>query len=104
VVWLIWISPAMVWQRDDEGREMDVLVQHGCPMTSLDDGRRVLQWLEGFQVHQQRKMAMVRTFPTKPEGLDPAKLGLGLAMRVKLQKLFPGAPEEIMMKCHVWRR
>jgi hypothetical protein len=104
VVWLIWISPAMVCQRDDEGREMDELVHHGSPMSSLDDGRRVLQWLEGFQVHQQRKMAMVRTFPTKPEGLDPAKLGLGLAMRVKLQKLFPGAPEEIMMKCHVWRR
>ena len=29
--------------RDDEGREIEVLVQHGCPMISLADGRRVLE-------------------------------------------------------------
>ena len=41
--------------KDDEGREIQVQIQQGCPMMSLADGRRVLQWLEGFQVHQLRK-------------------------------------------------
>ena len=84
--------------RDDEGREIEVLVQHGCPMISLADGQRVLEWLELFQVHQQRKMAMVKTFIKNPEDLNPMKLDLELAMTVKLQQLFPGVPEEIMMK------
>lgn len=67
-------------------------------MISLADGQRVLEWLELFQVHQQRKMAMVETFIKNPEDLNPMKLDLELAMTVKLQQLFPGVPEEIMMK------
>lgn len=42
--------------RDDEGRQVEVQVQHECPMVSLMDGRQILQWLEGYQVHQLRKI------------------------------------------------
>ena len=41
--------------RDDEGREFEVRVVQGCPMISLADGQRILEWLEWYQVHQQRK-------------------------------------------------
>ena len=84
--------------KDDEGREIQVQIQQGCPMMSLDDGLKVLLWLEGFQVHQLRKMAMVRTFLKNPEEVDPTKLDLELALTVKLQHLFPNLPEEIMAK------
>jgi hypothetical protein len=66
-------------------------------MIALRDGRQILEWLELYQVHQLRKMAMVRTFLKKPEEVDPLKLDLELALPVKLQQLFPHLPEDIMM-------
>lgn len=30
--------------KDDEGRRIDVQVQHGCPMVSLEDAERILEW------------------------------------------------------------
>jgi len=80
--------------RDDEGREIQVQVQHGCPMMSLMDGQRVLEWLEGYQIHQLRKMAMVRTFIKNPQEVDLTKMDLELAVTVKLKQLFPDLPEE----------
>ena len=84
--------------QDDEGRQIEVQVQHGCPMIALRDGRQILEWLELYQVHQLRKMAMVRTFLKRPEEVDPLKLDLELALTVKLKQLFPNLPEDIMMK------
>ena len=48
-------------------------------MVSLEDGQRLLQWLEGFQVHQRRKMAMVRTFIKDPEEVDMDQMEMELA-------------------------
>ena len=67
-------------------------------MVSLADGQKILEWLEGYQVHQRRKMAMVRTFLKDPEELDVDRMDLELAVTVKLKKMFPELPEEIMMK------
>ena len=61
-----WASP---WQwsgnqcqlRDDERRQLEVRVLQGCPMVSLADGQRILEWLEHYQAHQQWKLAMVRS-------------------------------------------
>ena len=47
--------------RDDQDRNIDVQVLQGCPMVALPDGQRLLEWLEHYQVYQQRKLAMVRT-------------------------------------------
>eukprot|EP00435_Cladocopium_sp_Y103_P067668 s1206_g30.t1 len=84
--------------RDDVGRQIPVQVQHGCPMVSLADGQQILQWLEGFQVHQRRKLAMVRSFMQNPGEIDPAKLDLEMALTIKLKRLFPDLPEEILGK------
>jgi len=35
-------------------------------MMAQDEGRRILKWLEFFQVHQKRKMAMVKIMLTNP--------------------------------------
>ena len=50
--------------KDDEGRQIEVTVVNGCPMVTQEEGRRILQWLEFFQVHQKRKMAMVQKMIT----------------------------------------
>ena len=84
--------------KDDEGRQIDVTVVNGCPMVTQAEGRRILEWLEFFQVHQKRKMAMVQKMITAPEEVDKSQLDLELAMTLKLRMMFPNLPEEIMMK------
>ena len=84
--------------KDDEGRQIEVTVVNGCPMVTQEEGRRILQWLEFFQVHQKRKMAMVQKMITAPEEVDKSQLDLELAMTLKLRMMFPNLPEEIMMK------
>ena len=84
--------------KDDEGRQIDVTVVNGCPMVTQAEGRRILEWLEFFQVHQKRKMAMVQKMITAPEEVDKSQLDLELAMTLKLRMMFQNLPEEIMMK------
>ena len=84
--------------RDDEGREFEVRVVQGCPMVSLADGRRILEWLEWYQVHQQRKLAMVRTLLADDTQVDRQRLDLELALTYKLRQLFPHLPDEVMMR------
>ena len=84
--------------QDDVGRQFHVQVKQGCPMVSLTDGQKLLQWLEGYQVHQWRKLAMIRTFMKNPEEVDPGKLDLEMAITIKLRRLFPDLPEEILGK------
>ena len=84
--------------KDDEGRQIDVTVVNGCPMVTQAEGRRILEWLGFFQVHQKRKMAMVQKMITAPEEVDKSQLDLELAMTLKLRMMFPNLPEEIMMK------
>ena len=80
--------------QDDVGRQFQVQVQQGCPMVSLTDGQKLLQWLEGYQVHQWRKLAIMKN----PEDVDPGKLDLEMALAIKLKRLFPNLPEEILGK------
>ena len=84
--------------RDDEGRQIDVQVIHGCPMISLADGQMILQWLEAHQVHQQRKLAMVRTLMNDESQVDQSKLDLEMALTLKLRQHFPDLPDEVMMR------
>ena len=84
--------------RDDEGREFEVRVVQGCPMVSLADGQRILEWLEWYQVHQQRKLAMVRSLLADDTQVDRQRLDLELALTYKLRQLFPQLPDEVMMR------
>ena len=84
--------------RDDEGREFEVRVVQGCPMISLADGQRILEWLEWYQVHQQRKLAMVRSLLADDTQVDRQRLDLELALTYKLRQLFPHLPDEVMMR------
>ena len=94
----------MIWSgnqcqlRDDEGRQIDVQVIHGCPMISLADGQMILQWLEAHQVHQQRKLAMVRTLMNDESHVDQSQLDLEMALTLKLRQHFPDLPDEVMMR------
>ena len=83
---------------DDQGRKIEVTVVNGCPMVTQSEGRRILEWLEFFQIHQKRKMAIVQKMITAPEEVDKSRLDLELAMTLKLRTMFPDLPEDIMMK------
>ena len=84
--------------RDDQGREIQVTVQNGCPMISRDDGQRLLQWLELFYVHQWRKLAVVKTLMADHDLVDKRTLDAEVAMTLKMKEIFPDLPDELMMK------
>ena len=84
--------------KDDVGRSLNVTVINGCPMLTREEGQMVLQWLEGYQVHQWRKMAVLKTIFTRPEEVDKSQLDLELALTMKLRQQFPDLLDDIMAK------
>eukprot|EP00435_Cladocopium_sp_Y103_P030555 s975_g7.t1 len=82
--------------RDDEGRELTVTVVNGCPMISREEGFQLLDWLEGFQQHQRRKLAVIRTLLTAPDEIDKFNMTLEVAFTAKLRQHFPNLPDEVM--------
>ena len=84
--------------RDDEDRQVEVRVIQGCPMVSLMDGQRILEWLELYQVHQQRKLAMVRSLLVDEDAVDKSRMDTELALTYKLRRLFPDLPDDVMMR------
>ena len=84
--------------QDDEGRQIPVTVMNGCPMVTLEEGRHLLEWLEHYQVHQQRKLAMVRSLLMDETEVDKSRLDLELALTYKLRRYFPQLPDEVMMR------
>ena len=83
---------------DDENRNIPVTVINGCPMISMDDGRKLMEWLEFYYVHQWRKLAMVRTMLADDAMVDRSKLTMELAFTLKLRQVFPDLPDELMMR------
>eukprot|EP00435_Cladocopium_sp_Y103_P065291 s12_g27.t1 len=77
-------------------------------------GDQLLQWLEGYQVHQRRKLALVRTMFTEDDQIDIDALDLELALTddqididaldlelaltVLLKKQFPQLPDEVLTR------
>ena len=92
--------------QDDVGRMIDVQVVHGCPMISLADGQRLLEWLEGYQVHQQRKLAMVRTLLMDEQQVDRSKRTcvLGPCFPGHLPSEFPSATTWESIPMGSWQR
>ena len=88
--------------RDDEGREVEVTVQNGCPMVSQADGQRLLEWLELYYVHQWRKLAVVKTLVADHTLVDKRTLDAEVAMTLKMKEIFPDLPDEMMMKLVPW--
>ena len=66
--------------RDDEGREIPVELKNGCPMISKLEGEKILQWLEGFYVHQCGKLAVVKTLIADEAMVHKNCLDLEVAM------------------------
>jgi len=84
--------------QDDEGRQVPVTLQNGCPMIDRDEGEKILQWLELYQVYQHRKLAVVKTMMMDDSMVDKSNLSLDLAMTLKMRQEFPELPDHIMMK------
>jgi predicted GH43/DUF377 family glycosyl hydrolase len=78
--------------RDDDGRNIEVQVQHGCPMVSLEDGQRILEWLEAYHIYQRRKLMMVKTLLTDEDQIDKTGTNLDLALTAKMRQQFPKLP------------
>ena len=83
--------------RDDENREIPVEVRNGCPMVSNAEGRKMLDWLEHFQIHQGRKLAIVKTMMMDANMVDKSRLTMEMAVTLKMREVFPNLPDEVMM-------
>eukprot|EP00435_Cladocopium_sp_Y103_P014795 s1755_g3.t1 len=83
---------------DVDGREIPVVLRNGCPMVEERQGDQLLQWFEAFQIHQKRKLAIVRTLLRDEDQIDKESLDLELALTVRLRQLFPQLPDEIMAR------
>ena len=84
--------------QDCEGRVIPVALQNGCPMLEVAQGDQLLQWLEAFQTHQRRKLAIVKTMMTDADQVDKNVMDLELALTLRLREQFPQLPDEIMAK------
>ena len=82
--------------RDDDGRELNVTVVNGCPTIPRDEGLKLLEWLEGYQLHQRQKLAVIKKLLTAPDGLDKGQLNVEVAFTAKLRQHFPKLPDEVM--------
>ena len=61
--WILPMGGLMRWTgtecslQDDEGPQISVQVQNGCPMVSLEDGRRLIEWMEHYQTRSSSSKA-----------------------------------------------
>ena len=53
---------------------IEVRVLHGCPMVPMAEGQRLLEWMEHYQVYQDRKLAMVRSLLVDEPLVDHSKM------------------------------
>ena len=81
--------------RHPKGRDLNVEVRSGCPMISQEDGREIIQQLEALQIHQLKKMLVVKALKDNPE-LLVGSLDVEAAITLKLQSLFPDLPMDIL--------
>ena len=72
-------------------------VRNGCPMVSREEGQKLMRWLEGFQVHQCRKLAIVKALMADESMVDKSTLDLEIAMTLKVKEMFPNLPDDVAM-------
>ena len=95
-------SNGMCRIRDDVGRELEVTVVNGCPMIPRNEGLKLLEWLEGYQLHQQHKMAVIKKLLNNPDELDKEQVSLEVAFTAKLRQHFPNLPDDVMERVVPW--
>eukprot|EP00435_Cladocopium_sp_Y103_P049178 s3841_g14.t1 len=84
--------------QDADGRSIPVTLRNGCSMVDGVQGDQLLQWLEAFQTHQRRKLAVVRTLLTDADQVEVGSLDLELALTVRLKQQFPQFADEVMAR------
>ena len=98
MAWTTRLSGAMASVKDDLGRVANVTVINGCPMIPQAEGRQLLELLELFQVHQLRKVAVVKTLLADPAAVGKPQPDLELALTAKLRQAFPYLPDQVLMR------
>eukprot|EP00435_Cladocopium_sp_Y103_P021593 s2125_g5.t1 len=83
---------------DDENRLIPVILQNGCPMVEREQGEKLLEWLEAFQVYQRRKLAVVKTMMADADLVDRSNMTMDMAITLKLRQEFPDLPDHILLK------
>eukprot|EP00438_Fugacium_kawagutii_P017886 Skav201903 [mRNA] locus=scaffold3992:11450:20578:- [translate_table: standard] len=77
---------------------IEVMVQDGCPMIPMNEGKRILEKMEEEQRTQDHRVRMVKALTADLATLDPKELTMDLAMMVRLRTMFPHLPEEVLTK------
>eukprot|EP00435_Cladocopium_sp_Y103_P023447 s854_g5.t1 len=83
---------------DDENRLIPVTLQNGCPMVEREQGEKLLEWLEAYQVYQRRKLAVVKTMMSDAELVDSSNMTMDMAITLKIRQEFPDLPDHVLLK------
>ena len=86
--------------RDNKGQQLEVVIQHGCPMVDRKSGQEMIDQLERRQANFLKKALLVKTLMENPHSGALAEMpdSLEMALTVQLKALFPSLPEEILMR------
>ena len=86
--------------RDEQGQELDVCIQHGCPMVTRQLGQEMIARLEHQQVRLVRKALLLKSMLVDPsaESLEAVKNSTEMALTLKMKMMFPDLPDEVLMK------
>ena len=85
---------------DEEGRELPVVVHHGCPMVPRDVGQAMIDRLEKQQIRLLRKAQLLKSMMMDPsvEMMQSIQQSKEMALTYKLKTLFKALPDDILMR------
>ena len=91
-------SDSQVQLLDDQGRNLEVMIKNGCPMVPRKLGEKLMSDMEEIQLQQHRKLVIIKTLLADKDLVDPQSLDIETAMTAKIKKVFPGLPDEVLMR------
>ena len=91
-------SDSQVQLLDDQGRNLEVMIKNGCPMVPRKLGEKLMSDMEETQLQQHRKLVIIKTLLADKDLVDPQSLDIETAMTAKIKKVFPGLPDEVLMR------
>lgn len=81
---------------DERGQPIEVSLQGGCPVVSMEDGKDILRKLEHQQRNLLQRLTMVRALMSEVYPTDGGQMTMDVAMMIKMKHLFPELPAEVL--------
>lgn len=82
---------------DEDGKLLEVDLQGGCPMIKKDEGLRIFQRLENFQLGSAMKMMNVYEL-LGSSSVREGSCGVDVVLTAKMKEIFPSIPDAVAMR------